>query len=68
MNNEQPGYCEKCKALLDPDEWMCCTCIDDTVGRNQHFWQIRNEREKGEENEKLYLFFYFTYSIHSGII
>lgn len=50
--SESSGYCKRCKVPLDPDEWICCTCIDNTDGRNQHFWQIIHEREKGEQNER----------------
>ena len=43
MKNEPPGHCYKCNVLLDPGEKVCGTCQDDTDGRNQHFWQIKDE-------------------------
>ncbi len=45
MKNEPPGHCYKCNVLLDPGEKVCGTCQDDTDGRNQHFWQIKDEVE-----------------------
>jgi hypothetical protein len=35
--------CYKCEAVIDEDDVICCLCIDDTDGRNQHFWDIKNE-------------------------
>ena len=35
--------CEKCGVELDEGENICCTCLDDTEGRNHHFWNIKNE-------------------------
>jgi len=35
--------CYKCEAEIDEDDIICCLCIDDTDGRNQHFWDIKNE-------------------------
>ena len=35
--------CYKCDAIIDPEDTICCNCIDNTEGRNQHFWQIKRE-------------------------
>tara|TARA_R110001583_G_C5609635_1_gene405211 strand:- start:1012 stop:1191 length:180 start_codon:yes stop_codon:yes gene_type:complete len=40
---ENADYCRKCNITLDDGETICCTCIDDTIGRNAHFSQIKNE-------------------------
>ena len=38
-----PGSCYKCNTPLEPEERICCNCIDSTDGRNQHFWKIKDE-------------------------
>ena len=35
--------CYKCDAEIDEEDVVCCNCIDNTDGRNEHFWQIKNE-------------------------
>lgn len=35
--------CYKCDAEIDEDDWVCCNCIDNTEGRNQYHWNIKNE-------------------------
>jgi hypothetical protein len=37
--------CYKCDAEIDEEDIICCNCIDNTDGRNQHFWQIKNEND-----------------------
>ena len=37
--------CYKCDAEIDEEDTICCNCIDNTEGRNQHFWQIKEEKE-----------------------
>lgn len=40
--------CYKCDIEIDEQDTICCNCIDDTDGRNQHFWQIKKETNIGE--------------------
>ena len=38
--------CEECEKIeIDEGDWVCCLCIDDTDGRNEHFWQIKKENK-----------------------
>ena len=37
--------CSNCGTEIDEEDTMCCICIDDTEGRNQHFWQIKKEKK-----------------------
>ena len=37
--------CYKCDIEIDEEDTICCNCIDDTDGRNQHFWKIKDEEE-----------------------
>tara|TARA_Y100001973_G_C5079900_1_gene271950 strand:+ start:39 stop:176 length:138 start_codon:yes stop_codon:yes gene_type:complete len=42
--------CYKCEIEIDEEDTICCNCIDSTYGRNQHFWNIKNETDdKGEQ-------------------
>ena len=42
--------CYKCEIEIDEEDTICCNCIDNTYGRNQHFWNIKNEiDDKGEQ-------------------
>ena len=38
--------CRNCDAEIDEEDKVCCNCIDNTVGKNQHFWQIKYESDK----------------------
>tara|TARA_R100000152_G_C6781873_1_gene217444 strand:+ start:5567 stop:5713 length:147 start_codon:yes stop_codon:yes gene_type:complete len=38
--------CYKCDAEIDKDDRICCLCIDNTDGRNEFFWNIKNEERK----------------------
>ena len=40
--------CYKCDIEIDDEDFNCCNCIDNTDGRNQNFWNIKNEKEKNE--------------------
>ena len=58
MKNEPPGHCYKCNVSINPGEKICCTCQDNTDGRNEHLFQIKYEinkeskwQEKGEQDE-----------------
>ncbi len=42
---KEKNTCYKCNVEIDPDDKICGACQDDTDGRNQHFFQIRNEFE-----------------------
>jgi predicted amidophosphoribosyltransferase len=42
-DKENDGICEECNIEIDMGENICGNCIDDTEGRNQHFWQIKKE-------------------------
>ena len=35
--------CYKCGIEIDEEDIICCNCIDNTEGRNQHLWQIKKE-------------------------
>ena len=37
------NVCYKCGIGIDKEDTICCICIDNTEGRNQHFWQIKEE-------------------------
>ena len=52
MTKKSPGYCVECFVHLDPAEIICGACQDNSDGRNQHLFQIKYEREKGELNGK----------------
>ena len=39
-----PGCCVECNVSLSYGERFCCTCRDNTEGRNDHLFQIKNER------------------------
>ena len=43
MKEEEESKCYKCDTVIDAEDHICCNCIDGTDGRNQHFWQIKNE-------------------------
>ena len=43
--NEQKNTCYKCDAEIDEEDIVCCNCIDNTDGRNQHFWKIKDEQQ-----------------------
>ena len=32
-----------CGIEIDEEDRVCCLCVDDTDGRNQHFWKIKDE-------------------------
>ena len=32
-----------CGIEIDKEDRVCCLCVDDTDGRNQHFWKIKDE-------------------------
>ena len=32
-----------CGVEIDEEDTVCCDCIDNTDGRNQHFWKIKDE-------------------------
>lgn len=38
--------CYKCGIEVDDEDFLCCNCIDNTDGRNQHFWQIIKENKE----------------------
>ena len=42
-NKEESKPCTFCDTKIDKRDWICCICIDNTEGRNQHFWQIKYE-------------------------
>ena len=50
MNNPGPGKCVECFVPLEPGEIICGTCQDVTDGRNDHFFQIKYEKDK-ESND-----------------
>ena len=35
-----------CGIEIDEEDRVCCLCVDDTYGRNQHFWTIKDEVQK----------------------
>ena len=35
-----------CGIEIDEEDRVCCLCVDDTDGRNQHFWKIKDEVQK----------------------
>jgi len=37
--------CYKCDIEIDEEDIICCSCIDDTEGRNQYFWKITKEKD-----------------------
>tara|TARA_R100001530_G_C4178270_1_gene118692 strand:- start:204 stop:386 length:183 start_codon:yes stop_codon:yes gene_type:complete len=41
----EKNTCYKCDIEIDEEDIICCNCIDNTDGRNQHFWQIKREEE-----------------------
>lgn len=49
--NKKINYCRNCNVKLEPDDTLCCTCVDDTEGRTQHFFQIKYENRKEVKNE-----------------
>ncbi len=40
--------CYKCNLEIDDEDVVCCNCIDNTQGRNQHFFKIKEEIKKDE--------------------
>jgi len=38
--------CYKCDTEIDKEDVVCCNCIDNTDGRNEHLWQIKNENKE----------------------
>ena len=42
-------FCYRCDSKIDKEDIMCCTCLDDTRGKNQHFWQIKYEYIKEDK-------------------
>ena len=36
-----------CGIEIDKEDRVCCLCVDDTDGRNQHFWKIKDEAMLG---------------------
>ena len=40
--------CYKCGIEIDEGDTVCCNCIDNTEGRNQHFWQIIKETKMND--------------------
>ena len=42
--------CYKCGTEIDEEDTICCNCIDNTDGRNQFFWKIKNEQENIKTN------------------
>ena len=45
LKTEEKNSCYKCDIEIDEEDTICCSCIDDTDGRNQYFWKITEERE-----------------------
>ena len=43
---ENINKCYKCDIEIDEEDIVCCNCIDNTDGRNEHFWQIKNESKR----------------------
>ena len=44
-NVAKDNFCYNCGIEIDEEDTICCLCIDDSDGRNQHFWQIKKEKE-----------------------
>ena len=45
FKTKEKNSCYKCDIEIDEEDTICCNCIDDTDGRNQHFWKIKDEKE-----------------------
>ena len=41
---DDSNRCVECNVALSHGERLCCTCRDNTEGRNDHFFQIKNEK------------------------
>ena len=52
MGRVVENTCYKCGIVIDEEDIVCCNCIDNTEGRNQHFWQIKDEED--EEKRMVY--------------
>ena len=46
MGRVVENTCYKCGIVIDEEDIVCCNCIDNTEGRNQHFWQIIDEEDE----------------------